>query len=276
MIGQALTCLCGRRPLTFLNARNQFLHRGFSVRTETRARPLRYAKTDPVCSRTILIRYPTMRLPRVVTCSLLALFALLFARPNTSLAQEADEILQQLEQKYQTTLALEADFSQTTTSAFSDLARTFRGTLLLQGDRYRVETDQQTIVTNGQTTWIYTPAEQQVIVSDYEEDETAFVPSEFFYHYRDRFSVTSMKTVEQNGETYNVLQMEPKQANTFYRTITLWVRAHDALITRLKVENANDTQMVFNLKNVEFRPPVSADAFTFSPPPEAEVIDLRS
>lgn len=210
------------------------------------------------------------------TRGLPVLLIVLFVAPKATHAQEADEILRRLEEKYQATQALKADFTQTTTSAFSDAARTFRGTLLLQGDRYRVETDQQTVVTNGETTWIYTPAREQVIISDYEKDETAFVPSEFFYHYHDRFAVTSMETVEQKGTTYYILQMKPEKANAFYRAITLRVRARDALITRLKVKNANGTQMVFDLGNVEFGPPISASAFTFSPPSEAEIIDLRS
>ncbi len=207
---------------------------------------------------------------------LLTLVAVLLAGPSVVYAQDAEAILERLEAKYQATEALRADFRQTTTSPFSNRSTTFRGTLLLQGDRYRVETDRQTLVTNGTTTWIYTPAEGQVIVSENVENETAFVPSDFFYQYQDRFTVSSSRVVEQDGSTYHVLRMRPKEDQSFYRSITLWVRDRDALITRLEVVDANDTQMVFDLQDVEFAPSISVDAFTFSPPQGAEVIDLRS
>lgn len=217
-----------------------------------------------------------MKTKTLFTRYLLALIVVLLVGPLAAHAQDAKQILERLEAKYQATDALRADFKQTTTSPFSDQASTFRGTLLLQGDRYRVETDRQTLVTNGTTTWIYTPAERQVIVSKNVKNETAFVPSEFFYDYRDRFTVRSSRVVEQDGSTYHVLRMRPKKEHSFYRSITLWVRDRDALITRLEVVDANDTQMVFDLRDVEFVPSLSVDAFTFSPPQSAEVIDLRS
>lgn len=208
-----------------------------------------------------------------------ALFALQLAAPAAAQdgpPPEADELLARLEQTYDETEALSARFTQTTTSSFSDGAATHSGRLLLQEDRYRVETDQQTLVTNGETTWVYTPSEDQVIVNDYVEDETTFVPSEFFYDYGDRFTSTSVETTTQDGESHYVLRLEPKEEGAFYREITLWMRERDNLITQLKVVDADDTEMIFELEDIEFNPSVSADTFTFSPPEGAEVVDLRS
>lgn len=224
-----------------------------------------------------------MNARRVPLRSLLVLLSVLFAGQFVApaLAQdnpssEADELLERLEQTYDETEALSARFTQTTTSSFSGEATTHSGTLLLQGDRYRVETNQQTLVTNGETTWVYTPSEDQVIVNDYVEDETAFAPSEFFYDCDDRFTVTSVETTTQDGEPHHVLRLEPKEEGAFYREITLWMRDRDNLVTQLKVADADDTEMIFELEDIEFNPSVSADTFTFSPPDGTEVVDLRS
>lgn len=224
-----------------------------------------------------------MNARRVPLRSLLVFLSILFAGQFVAPAiaqdnpsSEADELLERLEQTYDETEALSARFTQTTTSSFSGEAITHSGTLLLQGDRYRVETNQQTLVTNGETTWVYTPSEDQVIVNDYVEDETAFAPSEFFYDYDDRFAVTSVETTTQDGEPHHVLRLEPKEESAFYREITLWMRDRDNLVTQLKVVDADDTEMIFELEDIEFNPSVSADTFTFSPPDGTEVVDLRS
>lgn len=212
---------------------------------------------------------------RLTALSLLfALLTVAFAG-QPACAQDAAALLERLQQTYNGEGALRADVTQTMTSPFASGASTFEGTLVAQGDRYRVETEQQTLVTDGAVVWIYNRPRQQVIINEHVDNETAVSPSDFFADFGERFTVASTRTEQQDGQAHHVLTLKPKQADAPVKTLMLWMRARDAVITRLEAVDPNDTTVRFDLSNVRFDESVGAETFTFDPPQEAEVVDLR-
>ena len=195
---------------------------------------------------------------------------------SSAVAQDAGAVFARLQQKYNGLDGLRAEFTQTMTSAYSDEKASSSGTLTLAGDRYRVETAGQVLVANGTETYVYLPEQQQVIINDVVEDESAFTPSEFLLNYDERFNVGSVEAVTLGGQKHFKLSLTPKSSSSFFQTATLWLRDRDDVITRLEVLDVNETRMVFELKNVQFNPALDAATFRFTPPAGAEVIDLRS
>ena len=185
-------------------------------------------------------------------------------------AQDADAVLDRLRERFETTDALRARFSQTVG------AQTTAGTVVLSGDRYRIETPQQTLVTDGETAWAYTARDNQVLVNDVLEDETAFSPTAFFTRYPDRYDVTLRGSESLDGVRHDVLRLRPTTDEAFVEEVTLWVRQRDALPTRIRVVDRNGTELLFELDDVEVNPPLAADTFRFTPRPGTEVVDLRS
>lgn len=191
-------------------------------------------------------------------------------------AADADALVRRLEAKYNEVAALRAEFTQTMSSAYSDLNESFSGTLLLQGPRYRVETRGQTMVTDGAVTWIYNADENQVLINQNEDSEEGFSIDRLFTDYSKRYSAGTVATESLGGRTHFVLTLTPKDPDSFFSDVTVWMRADDAIISRIKVVDQNETTMLFDLKNVSFDPELDPSSFTFSPPKGAEVIDLRS
>lgn len=206
------------------------------------------------------------------------LFALvvLFCGQSQIRAQDAAELIKRLEERYNSVSTLKAEFTQTMSSAYSDLNESFSGTLLLQGPRYRIETRQQTLVTDGDVTWIYNAAENQVLINQNEGSDDGFALDRLFTDYSSQFDVGDVSTERIGGAAHYVLELTPKDPESFFERVTVWMRADDDIISRIKVVDQNETTMLFDLKNVSFNPELDARAFTFSPPQGAEVIDLRS
>lgn len=208
---------------------------------------------------------------------LLALFlVVLFFGQIDVQAQSADQLIQRVQEKYNSIDALRAEFSQTMRSAYSEGEETFSGTLVLQGDKYRVETTNQTLVTNGVVTWIYNASENQVLVNDAVEDETSFSINDFLFNFSDHYTATGTESVTLGGEKHFKINLKPKSPDSFFQDVTVWLRDRDTIITRLEVLDMNETTMLFNLTNIQLNPEVNATTFTFQPPKTAEVIDLRS
>ena len=191
-------------------------------------------------------------------------------------AQQGEDALQRLQEKYEAIEALQAEFSQTMSSPYSDAENTFTGQVVLKDNQYRVETGTQTIVTDGKTTWIYSPGENQVLINDYKEDEATFSLNDFLFNHHDRYKVTGTKAVQLDGEKHLRIHMKPKKQSDFFREMTLWMRDRDDMVTRLEVIDQNNTRLTYTLTDIELDPKVGSQTFSFTPPKEAEVVDLRS
>lgn len=215
-----------------------------------------------------------IRIKRV--CVMLGVVAVLLPGQVEAQAPEADVLIKQLEARYNATAALRADFTQSMSSAYSDLQESFSGTLLLQGTRYRVETGRQTLVTDGAVTWIYNADENQVLINQNDDGGSDFSVDKLFSDYAEQFTVERVENDRISGRAHFVLHLKPRNPDSFFDDVTVWMRGDDAIISRIKVVDQNETTMIFDLTNVDFEPSLDAGTFTFTPPPGAEVIDLRS
>lgn len=192
------------------------------------------------------------------------------------LAQDAArQLMEQLRARYQQVETLQASFVQIMQTPYADAPDTLRGMLWLQGNRYRVETPYQTVVTDGRTTWVYLHDTRQVLINDYIPDETGFSLNEFLLTYPDRYEVSSGETIRQAGKTYHRLRLRPRQPDALFQEVVLWIRARDFLVTRVDVRDVNDTHMTFVLSDLVLNLPLSTDMFTFRLPKGVEVVDLR-
>ncbi|MEM1125326.1 MAG: outer-membrane lipoprotein carrier protein LolA [Bacteroidota bacterium] len=207
--------------------------------------------------------------------SLLLTLVVLLGGRSLVHAQNASAVFERLQSTYDAVDVLGATFTQTSTSSYSDAPEVFSGTLLLSGDRYRIETGAQTFVTDGVVTWIYLADQRQVVINDYVEDETAFSLNTFFATYPERYTAGTTELTQLDGEQHYLLTLQPREADAFFRQVRLWMRDRDNLVTRLEVTDVNETVMTFDLGDITLNPPLSADTFQFTPPEDAELIDLR-
>ena len=213
--------------------------------------------------------------PRYLLSRLL-LVAIFLTIGDQATAQDADDVFERLKDKYDSIESLRAEFSQTMSSSYMDEEATSRGVLVVQGDRYRVETEGQTLVTDGDVTWVYMPSQNQVLINDYNEDEQTFSISDFLFDYEDNYDASEVALTQLGGKRHFVLTLTPKKDDAFFTEATLSVRESDNVITRLQVVDVNGTTMIFNLENIQLNPPLQKNTFSFTPPEGTEVIDLRS
>lgn len=184
-------------------------------------------------------------------------------------AQNADDVLARLRVRYDAMESMRASFSQSTSSTYLDDTEHFYGEIVLRGDSYRIEMADQTIVTDTVTTWIYNRLENQVLINDYEIDETTFSLSTFLAEFDTAYEVESYVRVD----GMHTVKLVPNDPLSAFRSVTLW--ASDDVVVRLHVVDMNDVEMQFELTDIEFNPETPEGTFLFSVPDGVEVIDLR-
>ncbi len=191
-------------------------------------------------------------------------------------AQSPEEMLGRLKATYRDDVAIQADFNQHLTSPDGERLPGVEGTIVLLGDQYRVETDGQTFVTNGETTWILNRYENQVLVNDYIDDPSTFSLSNFLFAFDEHYEILETNLKYLDGVRHQVLTLRPRAEESFFREVTLWMRDTDSVITRLRVLDVNEAELDFGLEHLEFDPRLAGDPFTFEPPEGVEIIDHRA
>ncbi len=203
------------------------------------------------------------------------LLGVLFSGHSIGHGQATEALVERLRSRYNSVDLLRAEFVQRTTSPFGETMPINTGVLIIEGDNYRAETDVQTFVTNGETTWVYDSFQNQVLVNDYVRDESTFIISDFLDNFHNDYEIPESSFTYINGVKHYRLLLIPKDDNAFFKEVTLTVRDSDDVIQRLNVTDVNDAILDFELDKVEINPPLEGDPFTFIPPEDAEVIDLR-
>jgi outer membrane lipoprotein carrier protein len=184
-------------------------------------------------------------------------------------------LLERIQNRFSQVRAVQADFSQTAASPYHHGAQTVNGHLVLRGTQYRVETPDQTIVTDGRTTWVHMKHDRQVLINNYVEDETTFSINDFFFNFADNYNVRRVEPVTLEGQRHFRMHLTPRQQDSFFQEATIWLRDRDTMITRVQVLDANETTMTFNLRNVVLNPTLDGSTFSFTPPRGSEIVDLR-
>jgi outer membrane lipoprotein carrier protein len=204
-----------------------------------------------------------------------ALAALVLICPGWSLeAQESDatKVMTRLRAKFEEVGAFSARFRQTLDADYTNSSSTIEGTIILSGDKYRIETSGQTIVTDGETTWVYIVEDQQVIINDFVEDEGSFSPGHFLNDQTERYDVSFAEV--QSPETYVVL-LEATSPDTYLESATLWIDQSAYTVSRIDVVDVNGASIRFEMSEIDLSVDPDDSTFTYEPTNEVEVVDLR-
>lgn len=176
--------------------------------------------------------------------------------------------LDRVRERYERSAGFEARFEQ------ADGEGGLRGTLWLQGEKYRLETGTRTVVTDGMTVWVHDRNANRVVVSDLVEDETTFSIPGFLYRFDERWRVSGTASAVEEGQRVQVVRLLPVDPEDWFTGVTVAVRESDWTVLRIAVTDAAESTMTFRLRNVVERA-LDDSRFRLEIPGGVEVVDLR-
>jgi outer membrane lipoprotein carrier protein len=194
-----------------------------------------------------------------------------FARDNPT----ASEIVKNIQENYSRTNDAVIQFTQTVVLPLSKISKTTDGTLYLKkGNRYRIETEDKIIVTDGKTSWIYMPASKQVVVDNFRDDKNTVSPDKFLLNVPSDYYVVLLSSKFTGTDTTYTLRLTPKSDNSFIRSIKLIVTG-SWTVRNAEISDMNDTQYTYSVKELRINSGLSDSKFEFNPPKGVQVVDLR-
>jgi outer membrane lipoprotein carrier protein len=141
--------------------------------------------------------------------------------------------------------------------------------------RWEYETpDRQTIITNGNTLWIYRPEDNQVMVGkapSFFEDGKGFSFLSDMESVKKKFHILLEKKVEDDT---HVLKLLPREKTFDVSVIYLFVSTKTFEVVKIVTYNSYEDETRIEFKNIEFKQKLDESLFNFNIPQGIEVLHL--
>ena len=215
----------------------------------------------------------------------LSFIFLIVSIPLVTLAQQgekAGKILDKLARKNKSYETIQADFSVTYTNLQAkDQSNTSDGKIIMKGDKYKLKLNKSTIYYNGKTQWNHLHDVSEVNISepvqDKSEQDIINHPNKIFELYTRDFKYKYLEKTSENNQTYDVIDLYPKNLEKDYSRIRLKINAEEPQIHSAKLFGKDGSRFTITIENMEVNKEIPDSTFVFKEEehPDVEVIDMR-
>jgi chaperone LolA len=169
-----------------------------------------------------------------------------------------------------------AQFEQHVKFGFSNIEQTFTGILTMKKpNRYRIESEHQSIVTDGTTVWAYSTANNQVIIDKYKENSNSLSPEHFMLNLPANYYASLLGTEKNPSGNIILLKLVPKDDRSFIKSVKISIEDRNWMVRKIDILDVNETETIYTVKDIKLNTNIKEKIFTFETPVGAEVVDLR-
>lgn len=189
--------------------------------------------------------------------------------------QEAKEILADLQDRYDKLVDLKVDFNQEVHSGvFASVERISGKMYLASGDRFRVQTDEQIIVSDGDTLWVYSKENKQVTIDKVAKSRDLVRPSDYLFSFREAYRHELMPDTLLRKSECTVVRLVCVEKNEFIQQMTLYISKQDLLTHRAVYDDINGNTVIVDFHDLKIDKGIPDDIFRFETPKGVEEVRL--
>lgn len=213
----------------------------------------------------------------IIVHALLGTCAVLALGPAPAPAGDTpEEVLGNVRKKYDSIRDAELTFSQRTRFAVAKVEHQARGTLSLKKEnRYRIETDDQIIVTDGVTVWSYSVPNKQVLIDAFKQNERSLSPERILSGAPGEYSAALLGRETMGKAETVILKLIPRGEHSLVSSLRLWIDTETWLIRKAEVTDVNGKETTYVVIDMRINTGIPDARFTLKIPEGVEVVDLR-
>lgn len=185
--------------------------------------------------------------------------------------QVAKEILDRLEKSTKSYNNITIGFNFKYNINIDDLES---GTLIMQGDKFIIELDNQTIINNGETQWIHLREVNEVQIMDDDSGSDIMSPNKLLTIYEEDYKYTYVDTKSENGKQLQIINLFPKESQEFIK-INIAIDPIKNQLERMSIYDKSGGIYTYLIKSFKSNTNIKPFIFNISDFPGIEVIDLR-
>lgn len=175
-------------------------------------------------------------------------------------------LLYEVQEKYNTIKDFSSDFIQTTGNGNINNGKFFYKT----DNKFRIEVKSRIIVSDGESTWTFTPKNNQVVISSSDDDLNSFSIRDYLYEYPKQCTVNTYE----NEDGSHTIILKPQTTDLEFKEVRLVINTNN-LIQQIELYDLMNNNYKVTLENKKLNQKIDDKLFTFEIPEGTRVIDLR-
>lgn len=197
----------------------------------------------------------------------------------TSIATSDDKavkVISKLQKKYTSIKDATISFTQEVKFGATGAEQVFHGKFYMKkGNKYRIEMEDQIIVTNGKSVWRYTEYNKQLLIDHYREDPASFSPENILLNIPAQFTPVVIGNEKISDKQTLIIKLSPRDEKNTLRWIKVWIDEENMISKKIQLMDISNNLFTYNIEGALFDTGLSAGLFEFKPPENVNVIDLR-
>ena len=188
----------------------------------------------------------------------------------------AEDLISRLQKKYDSIRDASVTFTQNTVFGVTHAEQTLTGRLLMKkGNKYRIETESQTTVTDGKSVWSYARVNNQVLIDTYKDDPRSFSPDKILVNVPNNYTSIVLGKEKIEGKETTIVKLTPKSVKSNLKWMKVWVDTDDWLMIKVQIFDISDNLTSYTISGTKLNTGIADSQFQFEVPRDVEVIDLR-
>lgn len=211
----------------------------------------------------------------------------LFAQKSVSTAKSGGteksdaksvELLNRVNKKYATYKSMQLDLKLTIEDG--QLKEVQKGEVSVKGNKFRVKSKEQEIISDGKTNWIHLIRQNELQISNPDPDDVAMFssPDKLLKSFEKDFISQYAGTSTLQGKTVDVIEFKPKDRNSEYSKVRVMIEKSSLNVLKIKVFDKSNIHYTIEVEKFVKNPTLNDSFFQFdeSKVPEENTVRLNS
>lgn len=200
----------------------------------------------------------------------LFILSVCFLMATLTFAQEtgdaaAKTLLEKARKKYEGYKTIEADFSLTIEPA-EGKKEVQKGKMWQSGEKYRVQLDQQEIISDGKSSWLYMKGNKEIQINDADaqSDANSLSPKGLMKMYQSGNFIYFMgNTGTENGKSVQYIEIKPVDRRAEYSKFKVAINKSNNQIVSMKTYNKDGSKFTMLISKLATDKKIDAKKFIF-------------
>ena len=188
--------------------------------------------------------------------------------------QKAKEILDELSTTTKSYKNISINFSFIMENKNQNIKESQDGLLIIKEEKFYLKINNQTIINNGETQWIYLAETNEVQIMDHDPEENTISPKKLFTIYEEGYKYNYIGSRSVKGKYLEVVDLFPKESGEFMK-INLEIDSEKNQLTKITLYDKNGGTYSYIVKSFKTDTIIKPFIFDTTNFPNIEVIDLR-
>ena len=190
--------------------------------------------------------------------------------------EKSNEILQQLSIHTKSYENINVDFDFNFKNITQEINEKQKGNIKIKGNEFRLELDQQIIISDDTTQWVYLKESNELQIMEYDSLDEMISPNKLFTIYEEGYKNNYVELKNENGLSLHIIDLFPIESNSFQK-IQLQINSEKIQLHNIILYDKNGGTFNYLITKFNVDTDLDPNLFKFNKEdyPEIQIIDLR-